>query len=250
MTDPRWYETFFDEDWLNFVALRGTEEVSRTQVDFVVERLGLPPGAKVLDMPCGHGRHALELARRGFAVTGVDLSEPSLEIARAQAGDSGLELELVHGDMREPRVGDGFDAGINLFSSLGYFATDEEHAAVINAFARAVRRGGRLLIEMVNSLWVFRHFEARGWTDYEDGSVLLEERAYDPRSGRNTVTWRYVRSDGSRGESSHSIRMYTPVELVALLEHGGFRVDDMWGGYEGSALELDSRRLIVAATRE
>jgi len=74
--DPRWYETFFEGDWLE-LAVNHDERQTRAEVDFMVERLHLEPGARVLDLACGHGRHAIELADRGFRVTGADISAPA-----------------------------------------------------------------------------------------------------------------------------------------------------------------------------
>jgi cyclopropane fatty-acyl-phospholipid synthase-like methyltransferase len=83
--DPNWFDGFFEQEWLDEIALHLPDERTQSQVDFVVERLGLEPGARVLDVACGHGRHSLELARRAFRVTGVDLSPRSLELAREAA---------------------------------------------------------------------------------------------------------------------------------------------------------------------
>ena len=98
--DPRWYESFFDDDWL-VIALGHDDQRTPEQVDAIVERLGLEPGARVLDVACGHGRHALRLAQRGLRVTGIDSSERSLAHARLAAADAGVEIEYVQGDMRE-----------------------------------------------------------------------------------------------------------------------------------------------------
>lgn len=73
--DPRWYESFFDRDWL-VLADHSDEQRNRAEVDFLVEKLALDRGARVLDMACGRGRHAIELDARGFRVTGIDISEP------------------------------------------------------------------------------------------------------------------------------------------------------------------------------
>src|ERR671915_275095 len=113
--DARWYEDFFGRDWLELVALRISDERTQAQVDFLVEALGVQPGARILDLACGHGRHSLELARRGYRVTGRDLSAPSLDVARDRAGAEGLDVELGQCDMRDIPFEDTFDAVVNLF---------------------------------------------------------------------------------------------------------------------------------------
>ena len=98
--DPDWFEGFFDEDYLRFAADRYPPEATAAEVEFLVEALALEPGTRVLDLACGHGRHSVELARRGCAVTGVDLSEPSLELAAARAAEAGVEVRFERADMR------------------------------------------------------------------------------------------------------------------------------------------------------
>src|SRR5688500_20201661 len=97
--DPRWYEHFFGRDWLD-VAIDDDERTTR-EVAFLEEQLRLAPGAAILDLACGHGRHAIELARRGYRVTGFDLSEPSLERAGRLADGARVDVEWVRGDMRD-----------------------------------------------------------------------------------------------------------------------------------------------------
>src|SRR6478672_2642787 len=96
-----WYDGFFEGEWLDEIALRIPEEQTAAQVDLVVEKLGLRDGSRVLDLGCGHGRIALALARRGWRVTGLDLSPRSLELAREAAATEGLDVEWVEADMRD-----------------------------------------------------------------------------------------------------------------------------------------------------
>src|SRR5688572_27301301 len=115
--DPSWYDGFFDREWLDLLApdLRGGDRTEK-EVAFVTERLALEPGAPILDLACGHGRHSLALARLDYAVTGVDLSEPSLVHARAAAEAEGLSAAFVRSDMREIGFDAEFDAVLNLWS--------------------------------------------------------------------------------------------------------------------------------------
>jgi len=149
--DPYWYETFFGEEWLP-LAVGFDEQRDRAEVDFLVEKLALVSGARVLDMACGQGRHVLELAARGFRVTGIDISEPSLAIARERATMRALEVELLRADAREIAAADEFDAAFSFGSSFGFFATEEEDYEVVVRAAHALRPGGRFLIDTINDL--------------------------------------------------------------------------------------------------
>src|SRR6185503_17029472 len=103
---------------------------------FVLERLELDPGARVLDVACGHGRHSLELARRGFAVTGVDLSARSIAVAREAAEREGLRATFVERDARDLDFDGEFDAAVNLFTSaIGYFDEEAENQRVVDGVA-------------------------------------------------------------------------------------------------------------------
>ena len=150
--DPNWFDGFFEQEWLDEIALKIDDERTRREVDFVVEKLALEPSARVLDVACGHGRHTLELARRGFRVTGVDLSPRSLELAHAKRAErEQLGVEFVQLDARELEFDGEFDAAINLFTSVvGYFDDEADNQRVIDRVARALHRGGSFLIDTIN----------------------------------------------------------------------------------------------------
>ncbi len=97
----------------------------------MIDKLELEPGARVLDLACGHGRISLELARRGFHVTGLDLRPRSLELARVAAEGEGLEVEWIRADMREIPPGRRFDAVVNVFTAFGYFDDEPENQRVL-----------------------------------------------------------------------------------------------------------------------
>jgi len=119
--DANWYETFFDEHWLVISSQTHSQERSAAEAEFLIAELGLESGQRVLDLPCGHGRHSIELARRGLRVVGVDLNDAPLEMARAAAREFGVQLDLRRVDMREIEFREEFDAVINMWTSFGYF---------------------------------------------------------------------------------------------------------------------------------
>jgi SAM-dependent methyltransferase len=245
---PDWYDGFFEREWLDEIALRTPEEQTAAQVEFVVEKLGLGEGDRVLDLACGHGRIALGLARRGCRVTGLDLSPRSLELAREATGRAGLDVEWLLADMREIPSGLVFDAVVNLFTAFGYFDDDAENQRVLDAVARALSPGGRFLIDLVNLLGLGPRFLERTWKE-RDGVVNLIEHDFDFRRGRNGARWTFVRPDGARTELVFSIKVYAPHEVVAMLERAGLEVAETWGGWDGSELSFESGRLIVLARK-
>ncbi|MGB6837182.1 MAG: methyltransferase domain-containing protein [Dehalococcoidia bacterium] len=235
----RWFE---EEDALS--AARTTAEV-----DFVEQSLELKPGSRVLDLCCGHGRHATELARRGYQVTGVDLSARALRRARRAAREAGADIHWQRCDMREIAFEEEFDAVINMFSSFGYLESDEEDRLVLERVRAALRPGGRFLVDFINRDWVIRRYQARDWRRAPDGSTLLLERRWDPPTGRNLEEITLIGPEGSRRRYRMQLRMYAATELAAMLASVGLTVRRIWGGFDGSELTLDSVRVIVLAEK-
>ena len=248
--DPDWFEDFFDEDYLRFAADRYPAEATAAEVEFLIEALALEPGTRVLDLACGHGRHSVELARHGCAVTGVDLSEPSLALAAARAAEAGVDLRLERADMRRIAFDAEFDAVINMFTAFGYFADEADNRLVMERVAAALAPGGAFLLETINPVAVFPRFEARGWHELSDGTVMLEERFYDAARGR-------FETDLDVHER-RAIAATAPLLPPGLHRAGaerrsptgaGLEVERLWGGLDGSDLEMGSRRIVMLARR-
>ena len=246
--DPNWFEELFDEEYLRFAVDRFPAEETAVEVDSLAEALGLSEGSRVLDLACGHGRHSVELARRGCRVIGVDLSEPSLELAAVRAAEAGVEVRFEQTDMRRIRFEDEFDAVINMFTAFGYFAEESDNQLVLERVAAALVPGGAFLMEVANPVSVFGRFEARGWHTLSDGTIMLEERLYDAPRGRFETCWTFVRG-GERRERRFSHRAYTAPELAAMTTAAGLDVEHLWGGLDRSDLEMGSRRIVMLARK-
>jgi SAM-dependent methyltransferase len=246
---PDWYRDFFGREWLDLATQQFALERTQAQVDFILEVVGLAPAAAVLDLCCGHGRHSVELAKRGYQVAGLDISELSLELARTTAADAGVLIEFIHGDMRDIPYQAQFDLVINLFTAFGYLESQAEDQKVLEAVAKALKPGGRFFIDTINQAWLMRHFEARGWRALEDGALMLEDREFDLRTGRNNVTWMMLFPDGRRHDQSHSLRVYTLVEFEAMLTAAGLVLQQAWGSFEGDPYGMDTNRMILLAER-
>jgi 2-polyprenyl-3-methyl-5-hydroxy-6-metoxy-1,4-benzoquinol methylase len=246
-----WFDGYFEEEWLDEIALQIPEERTRKEVDFVLERLELEPGAHVLDVACGHGRHSLELARRGFRVTGVDLSPRSIGLAREAAAREGLDsATFVERDARALDFDGEFDGAINLFTSvLGYFDEEAENRRVVEAVARALRPRGSFLVDTINLLSLARSFQELHWEEFDSGTLMIERRAFDFDRGRSIADWTFVSRDGSRKTIRHSLRVYAPHELIAMFEAAGLDVVGRWGNFDGDEISFDAWRLILRGVK-
>jgi SAM-dependent methyltransferase len=249
-----WYDGFFEKDyfetWLGGRADRMlTAERTEAEVDFIDRALGLPTGSRILDLCCGHGRHALLLAGRGYSLTGVDFSDRALRLARRRARRAGLPVRWMKRDMRRIAFREEFDAAINIFTAFGYFESDAENEDVLRRVAAALTPGGLFLIDLKNRESLLRSYEARSWRQSQDGTVVLEDSAIDLLTGRNRSEWTAIAPDGSRHSGRVVVRMYTLREIVGMLDRAGLRFRRAWGGFDGQDYSLDSRRMIVMAEK-
>ena len=245
MTRP-WYETIFDE---RYPELFGPlERDPEEEVAQIVALIPIPPGAAVVDLGCGRGRHAIPLSRRGFRVTGVDLSEKMLRLARERAEREGVPVEWVREDMRVFVRPGAFDACLSLFSSYGYFG-DEENQKVLGNIGRSLKEGGTLLLDLRNV--------QKGLAGEEDlettmtvpsGHLRLCVR-FDRVTGRARAEHELTRPDGIRISSAFDVRIYSREELSAMLARAGMAVVAVHGSLDGAPFTAGAERMVVIARR-
>ncbi|MBI2955884.1 MAG: class I SAM-dependent methyltransferase [Acidobacteria bacterium] len=219
---------------------------ARVDVASLLRWLRLPPRARILDIPCGYGRHSLELARRGFQVTGVDISARLLAQARRQAASEGLHIEFRRADMRQLRYRRRLDLVLNLFTSFGYFG-EAADVQVLKTFHRSLRPGGRLVVDVINRDWAIRHMPPKSRVRL--GRIALTQtRHFDFGSSTAVEVW-LAQQGRSRWQSAIRYRLYSGHELVGLAEAAGFRRAQVFGGLRGQPLTWKSRRLVLLARR-
>ncbi|HYW30718.1 MAG TPA: methyltransferase domain-containing protein [Gemmatimonas sp.] len=215
----------------------------------LLDLLELPSGARVLDCPCGQGRHAHLLAEAGFDVDGLDYSEELLAVARARG--TSRRLRYTQGDMRRlPAKWNGrFDAVLNLFTSFGFFDSPLDDLRVIEGFARALKPGGVLVWQGGSRDGVMARFLARDWWSTADGTVFGQERRFDPLSGflDITSTWRGPRGNGER---AHRIRLYTASELAARMRECGLVVEQAFDGWSERPLHRKAGEMLLLARKD
>jgi SAM-dependent methyltransferase len=250
MTNLRsWYEDdAFWSTWgpILFSERRKADAVG--QVDRILSLTGFQPKAPVLDLCCGVGRHSLELARRGFRVTGVDRTPEYLKQASEMAKYESLDIEFVHEDMRNFRRSDSFDAVINLFTSFGYFEDANDDRKVIENIYVSLKHRGKCVIDIMSKEILARVFRERDWNE-ANGIFWLEERKvlYD---------WSWIESrwilfkDGRLYENKVSHRLYSASELSKLLYESGFAEVKIYGDMDGSPYDHTARRLVAIGYKE
>jgi SAM-dependent methyltransferase len=224
-------------------------EIAAEEVECVVSLAGIEPGARVLDMPCGVGRHSLELARRGLRVTGVDRTGAYLQIARERAGAENLEVEWIEADMRDFVQHDAFDAAVNLYTSFGYFADPAQNRQVLANLYRSLKPGGTLVMEMMGKEILARIFQPRDWQQLPDGAFYLQERTVTQDWSWIDNRWILVHPDGRRQEFELGHRIYDAAGLKTLLRDADFTGVEVFGSLHGTPYDTEARRLVAVARK-
>lgn len=248
--DAPWYETFFSDTYLEVFSHHLTPDRAEKEAEFVERALSLRPGATVLDLCSGEGRHAVLLAKRGLRVTAQDLNEDYLRVAKHTATSEGVELETIRSDMREIPFEGEFDAIINMFTAFGYLESEEEDAKVLRQAAKALKPGGQLLMDLLNREWVVLNYIQNEWRKANDGTVFLERRELDLETSRNRVTVTIISPAGEvQQTTSFVIRLYTLTEIIGMLEQAGLAFVGAYGGFDGVPYSIGTRRMIVVARK-
>jgi SAM-dependent methyltransferase len=218
-----WWRGFFDADYVRLWGQR-EQEGSLAQVEALWSLLGLQPGSRVLDAPCGYGRLSRPLAERGAIVLGVDQSAALLAQAERDRGTLlPSQLRYLQHDLRQPLDEKGFDCALNMFSSLGY-GTEDDDLAILQTLGGAIHPSGLVFVE-TNHRDLLALFLARGVPPSQrlpDGTLIVEEPHFDPVASRIETCW-YWSGPAGQGNKPASLRVYTATELVRLLERAGLR---------------------------
>jgi SAM-dependent methyltransferase len=247
--DKPWHET--EDFWEATESLIFGEkriEQASDEIEQIISLINLDPSMNVLDMCCGVGRHTIELARRGFEVTGVDRTQRYLDRASTLAKEQKLDIKFVREDIRKFCEPEQFDVAINMFTSFGYFDDPEEDKQAALNLYKSLKPGGVLVMETMGKEILARIFQQRDWHEQEDGTIVLVERS-------TARDWSWMESrwilfkDGQRIERHFCHRIYSAIELKNLLLSCGFSSAEAFGGLDGSPYDHEAKRLVVKATK-
>jgi ubiquinone/menaquinone biosynthesis C-methylase UbiE len=244
-----WWESYFDALYLTEHAPLFGERRERKFVGRLIDLMALPLGSRVLDCPCGQGRHSRLLAEAGYRVAGLDFSRHLLSTARRTGTMKGLTY--ARGDMRHlPASWTGrYNAVLNLFSSFGFFLDPADDARVISEWSRVLVPGGVLIWHGGNRDVIATRMASRDWWRAEDGTHIAQERFFDQLSGVLTVSTSWI----SRNETTkreHRIRLYTATRLAEILASHRLVVEQALDGESGGPLSRRSGTMTLLARKE
>ncbi len=225
------------------------ERVAQTplEAERLTELVAIRPGERILDLCCGQGRFALEFARRGHRVTGVDLNPDFLRAARTAAVREGLAVEWVERDMRRFRRAGAFDVALSMYTSFGYFEDPADDARVLRNVLDSLAPGGRLVIDLMGREVLARIFTPSNWTE-QDGALLLQRRELADDWGWVDNYLTVIRGNRRR-ELHFGTRLYAGTELRALLERVGFVRVRLCGDLDGAAYDHEAVRLVAVGRK-
>ena len=246
---PQWFETFFTGVAVEFWKRAIPSAVTLAEVDFLERTLAAPAGGALLDIPCGSGRHSIELARRGYRVTGVDLSADALTQARVLADEAGVRVELCSGDMRNPALVEQSCHGAFCFGNSLPYLDRSGLGNFFGALRRAIRPGGKLVIDTgCAAESILPTLQRQRWHRFGD-IVVLSAASYSVEESRLDIDYTFIR-DGVMDTRPASSYVFTVAELKRLLADAGFEVLSLNGGIAGERFELATPRLVLTARRE
>lgn len=242
MREKSTWEDFFDAHAPIYEQNEFTKNTVR-EVDFLLEELELPPGASILDVGCGTGRHSIELAKRGYALTGVDLSARMLAKAAETASMAGVCVEWVHSDATRFSLPRQFDGAICLcegaFGLLGSADDPISHPlAILCNVCRSLKPRAKAVFTVLNGYAMIRKYQKKDVEERRfDPLIMVEVSDYAPREGLPTIRVRE--------------RAFVPTELSLLFQLAGMPVLNIWGGTAGNwrrgVIDLDEIEIMIVA---
>jgi 2-polyprenyl-3-methyl-5-hydroxy-6-metoxy-1,4-benzoquinol methylase len=221
-----WYEELFS-NFAKTYDKEGFTQGTLQEAGFIEREIGCNKQAKILDVGCGTGRHDIELARRGYEVTGIDLSEAQLNCAREKAKDVGVSVRFLQRDARKAGFKERFDLVIMLCEGgFSLMATDEENYAILSSCARALKPGGKLIFTCLNALFpLVNSFKGI----MNEGIAQTPRVTFDATTLRDRTILKAVDDDGRKMTLHCNERYYMPSELHWMLHTLGFKDIDVFG---------------------
>ena len=225
-----------------------SDEITQSEVNFLINETSLPPHAKLLDLAFGAGRHSIRLAKLGYNVTGLDVSPEFLKFAAERAEDAGLSINWVQQDMRQIPFENAFDLIFIMFGAWGFFVEDVENYVVLESVHQALKADGHFILDFFNRDWILSHFQSVYVEEREIG-YFIENRSFDYSQERLNTEVILIKEDKSVLTGETSIRAFTLPEIENMLQQAGLNLVGVYGNLEKQPYDLDTPRLLLHAQK-
>lgn len=232
-----WFQNWFNSPFYHILYQQRNIEEAERFINNLIGYLNLTPNARLLDIACGRGRHAVYLNKRGFEVTGIDLSIANIAFARQFENE---KLHFFVHDMRRLFYNNYFDVAINLFTSFGYFEEEEEHLKALLSFHAAIKPGGLLVLDYFNSNKVIKNILHTDTKTIGDITFHLEKTITGDR-----VIKLIDFDDETHYHFNESVRLFTFDEFGQLFRAAGFSVKACFGSYKLDAYDPENADRLI-----
>lgn len=237
----KWYKHWFGEEYLTVYAHRNLLE-AKNLINLIETELPLKKSDKIVDIACGNARHVKILAKKQYRVYGTDLSLTLLKSSFHHKKNKSYPF-LTQSDMRHLPFKKGVDIVLSLFTSFGYFRSENMNQQVIYEFTRILKNGGRLAIDFLNPEYVIENIEPV--SERIAGKLKIKEQRWIVK---NRVFKKITINDEKT--FSESVRLYSKEEMINMITMAGLKVFKLYGEYDGSEYRHDSSRMIIFAQKE
>lgn len=240
--NKEWFKKWFSsEDYLNVYQHRNDEDAEKV-IDLILNEININNNSLVLDAACGAGRHSILFAKKGFKVTGFDLSETLLNIAKVEANKFDFKITFYKSDIRNFFIDTKFHLIVNLFTSFGYFYSDEENFAFIKNAFKMLNKGGYFVLDYFNKEFLIENLVTESQKKI-NGSTFIEHREI---SGNRVIKKIQIKKKSVIDEYIESVKLYDKDEILNKFNDIGFSVYKIFGNYDGEKFDAkNSQRLII-----
>ena len=230
---------YFNQD--NFL----TDEKTKVEIQFVRERLGIDKNTSLLDLACGHGRHANGLAKESRRIVGLDTNAVFLELAQKQsAGEDVNNVSYINQDIRKLDYIAEFERAMMLNTVFGLFR-DEENCDLLRRINKALKPSGQFCFDVINRDMILVDFQP----DYileKEGNLLLDRCSFDARTGRMTNRRVYLKN-GRQTNAHFSLRLYNYTEIAAFLTAANFKIIEAFADWHANPFACKSKKIVIIA---
>jgi len=241
-----WFNDWFNSSEYLEVYKHRNEKDAENHIKFVLSNIKLERKSKILDMACGAGRHSIILAKQGFNVTGIDLSENLLSEAKKNASEEKLTIKFIKSDIREFNTEDRFNLILNLFTSFGYFNKEEDNFLVLQKAFEFLEKSGFFILDFFNKNYLLKNLIPLTEEIQEDKKIIQKRFI---RKGRVEKTIEIFTNEDKK-EFSESVKLYSNQELVNMLLEIGFEIVSLFGDFDGSVFDIDNSPRFIAICKK
>ncbi|MDP4933660.1 MAG: methyltransferase domain-containing protein [Salibacteraceae bacterium] len=235
-----WFETWFDTNYYHLLYKNRDENEARQFIDALLRYLQPKADSHFLDVACGKGRHSIYLHSQGFAATGVDLSSNSISIA-SKSAEKGLSFFVR--DIREPLMVSDVDFALNMFTSFGYFDTNEEHLEALINVRETLKEEGKFVIDYLNLAFVKKHLIEEEIQIHEGVEFRINREITNGFINKSI----HVIDGDAHFEFQERVKAFTGEDLATMVSEAGFKIDATFGDYDLNPTSEDRPRVIIIA---